>query len=174
MLCALVLATSCTDGDEPADRRLVERPTTTVAGLDGDAGEFPAPLPGTPPEEIREALDAALDERDTCALVAVIGRSIPDVDDPDAVLEAYRSLLTAWRTAREFRPEELTEAWDQVLAGVEEGVEALAEVGGDLGDPGVGAVFSAESLQGPVRTVQRWAELNCGSGPPEVPGVDGA
>lgn len=159
----VIVSAGCTSGDDPRAQRLAPRPSTTTLLLE-DGVDLPAPLPGTPPEELRAALGAAVDARDTCALAAAMDEVIPDVDDPDAVLDAYRELLESVRRAESFRPEELADAWGELVAGVDAGVEALADAEGDLEDPAVTATFTADALQGAVRTVQRWAELNCAAG----------
>lgn len=158
-----VAAAGCTSGDDPRAQQLAPRPSTTTLLLE-EGAELPEPLPGTPPEEIRAALDAAVEARDTCALAVAMDEVIPDVGDAAAVLDAYRALASSVRAAESFRPDELEDAWAELADGVDAGVEALVDAGGDLEDPAVTATFTADALQGAVRTVQRWAELNCPTG----------
>lgn len=158
-LAALAIG-GCSERQGPPPRLVVT--TTTEVGQ--TTTTLPASVSTLPPrsvDDIRAALDAAIAGRDFCGVLAALDDASPDTADGAAVIAAYDLLAEKLRLAAAFRPLALSDAWQVVLRGVDEGRSAAHRVGGNVNDPTLRAPFIDGQFQAAMSQAETWADSHC-------------
>ncbi|HKY13742.1 MAG TPA: hypothetical protein VJM33_02365 [Microthrixaceae bacterium] len=144
--------------------------TSTTLPQSGDLNdptlneEGPATPQGQSPDQIRANFDRAIAASDFCELIEVMNTSLPDVQDPVAVVDTYAQVAESLEQAASFVPAELEESWVVIVEAADEAAIATARSGGVVNDPALQAAFSTAEFDAASLRLDNYDAEHCGDG----------